>query len=1230
MKNKIISALVSVLMLFTCIPYNSYAYGRYTTDRERAEYEAKVGDSILASDVVLTPEPYAASIEAEDIPSTGREILSDEDTSGGKYIRFNNTVNITNIAGYDPYMSFSVKCSKRSSYYVWARVYATDNGSDSVWTAVDAEDYKPIYYNGPYLEWRWTVIASPVLEAGIHNIHIIPREKNVMIDKIIVSSKSSFTPEGKGEIPDAVTQKVVYPEPDFYPPSGHPRVYFRADDIPTIKSNMTNSENAAYYEKYKFYAGISPDRYKHNGSVDSSEIETITCKAFAYAIEADKKSGTEAVDMALSLGESIAFDSMTTYNQRASLGKYMTVCGFVYDWCYDLLTDDQKDALYEYTIAAAKRAEIGYPPTKLGSVFTHGVEDQLQVNLIIPGVAMYDEYPDIYLNSAGRLFKEFIEAKEFLASGKVYPQGTHYMGFRLKYDLLCMYIFDRMGYPDIYGSGYSEQMISYLYNRRPDGGLLYDGDAWEKKTNGYISLGQKVYFLAANYFKNPYFKYEYLRDTSSSGITPVEFLCFNDPSVGVKSPDDLPLSRYLPGYRGEMLCRTDWDDGKDANTVVASMKINEYNLAEHQHYDSGSFQLYYKGYLATDSGYYQAAVHETLPLPVQNDGNTNCDSLYANQYQRRTIAHNCITVYDPGEVFYDTTRSYTLENDGGQKAPTKWSTSSGLSYFLDENNGYHVGKVLGHEIGEDEVKPDYTYLKGDLSNAYSSKISDYERSFMFLNLKNDENPAALIVFDRVKTSNPEFKKTWLLHTLEEPQTTGSRTVASDTRSGYGGKLTLDTLLPAADNLSIDKDGGYDTATMSGAKVGDTVYWAAINAGDRNEAGGWRLEVSPKNASDTDYFLNVLQVGEGEPLDVSLIETDTHAGAVIADRVTVFAKDKNRTKENVAFSFGGSGTYKITVADLNEGTWQVYANGEYVKDVCVDKDGGVASFEGACASYELKFKSEDGEKIFTSESMTSSNSPLIRVDGEYIYSDAKPYIKNGRVMVPLRTVSNALGANTEWNEADRSATVTKDERQIYIKANDSKAYVNGYEEALDSSAEIKNDRIFVPLRFISEIFNSDVKWESTLRCVILKKSTAYLYAYTGKTELLSGIPVSKVTYSDWNADEIGENTLDGDLSTLWSAQGTYHWIMYDFGTVTPVSGFKIIWNKGDQRQEIYNVEVSEDGENFKKIIDTKAEGKAALAYEDNKFGETMNVRYVRINMFGNTKTDWNGIIETVFY
>lgn len=94
--------------------------------------ELKVGDSILASDVVHKPKLYAASIEAEDIPSAGCEILSDDDTSGGKYIRFNNTVNITNIAGYDLYMSFSVKCSKRSSNYVWIRVYATDNGSDSV------------------------------------------------------------------------------------------------------------------------------------------------------------------------------------------------------------------------------------------------------------------------------------------------------------------------------------------------------------------------------------------------------------------------------------------------------------------------------------------------------------------------------------------------------------------------------------------------------------------------------------------------------------------------------------------------------------------------------------------------------------------------------------------------------------------------------------------------------------------------------------------------------------------------------------------------------------------------------------------------------------------------------------------------------------------------------------------------------------------------------------------
>lgn len=745
---------------------------------------------------------------------------------------------------------------------------------------------------------------------------------------------------------------IRYPTPEFLPPCGHPRVFFRAEKIPEIKVNMLHEESRFAYGEYIFYLKKSPDEFEYSEKVSRGDLNSIVCKAFEYATSQNTEYAKQAIDAVIKLGDKINFDSVSTYNEHAAIGRYMTVCGFVYDWCYDILTDKEKEKLYKHTIRSAKLAEVDYPPVKKGSVFTHGTEDQIQINLLIPGIAMYDEYPDIYLNSAGRIFSEFTESKSFLASGKCYPGGTHYAGVRLGYDMLCMFIFERMGYPDIYGRGYEQQLMSYLYNRRPDGGILYDGDSSQKTKTGYISLGQKAYFLAANYFNNPYFKNEFLRGGFSPDILPVEFFCFNNPDLKAETYDELPLSRYLPSYRGEMLCRTDWADGKNANTVVADMKINEYNFTEHSHYDSGSFQLYYKGYLATDSGYYQSSVFEVLPLPVKNDGNTHCDSMYANQYQRRTIAHNCITVYDPDEVFYDTTRTYKIENDGGQKAPTKWGEVDRLSYFLDESHGYHVGKVLGHGMGQDKIKPDYTYLKGDLSNAYSGKIESYQRSFMFFNLKNDDNPAALIVFDRVVTSNPNFKKTWLLHTLEEPHFENGTITVSDSRKGYGGKLTVNTVLPKADNILFNKDGGYDTETMSGAKVGNNVYYAKLNKGQNNEAGGWRTEISPKKASRTDYFLNVLQVSEGNVLDVCCTENESYACVMIADRAAAFSKKSKKEKSKAEIKICGEGSFKITVSDLFEGIWNISKNGKHFGEVTVNANDGIACFEGTGGDYML--------------------------------------------------------------------------------------------------------------------------------------------------------------------------------------------------------------------------------------------------------------------------------------
>ena len=71
---------------------------------------------------------------------------------------------------------------------------------------------------------------------------------------------------------------------------------------------------------------------------------------------------------------------------------------------------------------------------------------------------------------------------------------------------------------------------------------------------------------------------------------------------------------------------------------------------------------------------------------------------------------------------------------------------------------YTTGKVLGHGFGPDANKPDYSYLKGDITQAYTDKVKEAKRSFVFLNLHATEVPAALIVFDKVVSSDPSVQE----------------------------------------------------------------------------------------------------------------------------------------------------------------------------------------------------------------------------------------------------------------------------------------------------------------------------------------------------------------------------------------------------------------------------------------------------------------------------------------
>lgn len=106
------------------------------------------------------------------------------------------------------------------------------------------------------------------------------------------------------------------------------------------------------------------------------------------------------------------------------------------------------------------------------------------------------------------------------------------------------------------------------------------------------------------------------------------------------------------------------------------------------------------------------------------------------------------------------------------------------------------------------------------------------------------------------------------------------------------------------------------------------------------------------------------------------------------------------------------------------------------------------------------------------------------NGTKINFDVQPKIKNGRTMVPVRFVSETLGANVSWDERTKTVTIVHGNNVMKLQIGSKKAILNGTEYTLEAPAEIDNGRTMVPVRFISEMFSKTVQWSESYRTVII--------------------------------------------------------------------------------------------------------------------------------------------------
>jgi hypothetical protein len=340
----------------------------------------------------------------------------------------------------------------------------------------------------------------------------------------------------------------------------------------------------------------------------------------------------------------------------------------------------------------------------------------------------------------------------------------------------------------------------------------------------------------------------------------------------------------------------------------------------HTHRDNNSFTMYYKGGQAINSGLYDSFSSE-----------------HHSNYYERTVAHNTLLVFDPRETF----RRYAEvhANDGGQqylRSPEQVPhvMPGTVEDILDPRKGYQAGG-----IHFEEETAAYTYAMGDAAPSYSrEKLTVFDRHLVFLKKAAGYKKPLLVVFDRVVSTNPSFKKTYLLHTQNKPDVVGALVAATNGQ----GMLYQQTLLPAA--AAIEVVGGPGREFW----VNGRNYAPMTRPGPLDEAGQYRVEVSPSVPALEDYFLHLLCPADRGAPTVPLarrIEASSMRGLKAGDWLLLFPAGKTGVSE-VAYDLPGGKCSHLLVGMLPLAIYSLVLNGEkggekrasYEGTLCFKADG----------------------------------------------------------------------------------------------------------------------------------------------------------------------------------------------------------------------------------------------------------------------------------------------------
>lgn len=132
-----------------------------------------------------------------------------------------------------------------------------------------------------------------------------------------------------------------------------------------------------------------------------------------------------------------------------------------------------------------------------------------------------------------------------------------------------------------------------------------------------------------------------------------------------------------------------------------------------------------------------------------------------------------------------------------------------------------------------------------------------------------------------------------------------------------------------------------------------------------------------------------------------------------------------------------------------------------------------------------FKSLALALVVASVPFTSALAIGVNIDGEPLKMDTTPVVQEGSTLVPMRAIFEALGMSVEWDDQTKTVVGKNDDTEIKLTLGSTTAYVDGEATTLTVPAKSIDGRTMVPVRFISEALGNDVTWNSETQTVEIR-------------------------------------------------------------------------------------------------------------------------------------------------